>query len=74
MKMSYDAVRLVNGPDNYVHEEFDRYGHMDVWWGTNANKDVFPKVLDHLEITQDSWGYAAQQSRRGFRPFNTYHR
>src|SRR6266542_2619105 len=68
-KKSYDALRLVNGADNYVYNEINNYGHLDVWWGTNANEDVFPKVLDYLEETQHLWGYTAQQSRNGFHPF-----
>ena len=70
MKKSFDAVRLVNGAENYVYHEIDGYGHMDTWWGTNAVEDVFPKALSHLEETKHLWGYGAQYSRRGLRPFN----
>jgi len=70
MKKSYDAVRLVNGGENYEYHELNGYGHMDCWWGTNSKEEVFPKVLNHLEDTKHLWGYAAQYSRKGFRPFN----
>ncbi|GES77067.1 choline dehydrogenase [Rhizophagus clarus] len=66
-KKSYDALRLVNGADNYVYNEINNYGHSDVWWGTNANEDVFPKVLNHLEETQHLWGYTLPN---GFQPFD----
>ncbi|PKK80660.1 FAD/NAD(P)-binding domain-containing protein [Rhizophagus irregularis] len=69
-KKSYDALRLVNGADNYVYNEINNYGHLDVWWGTNANEDVFPKVLNHLEETQHLWGYTAQHPSNGFQPFD----
>ncbi|RIA97715.1 hypothetical protein C1645_686627 [Glomus cerebriforme] len=69
-KKSYDTLRLINGADNYVYHEIDNYGHLDVWWGTNANKDVFPKILNHLEETRHMWGYVAQHSRNGFHPFD----
>lgn len=60
----------MNGVDNYVYNEINDYGHLDVWWGTNANEDVFPKVLNHLEETQHLWGYTAQHPPNGFQPFN----
>jgi len=64
---TYDTLRTINGADNYVHHEIDKYGHLDCWWGTNASKDVFPKALNYLEETQHLWGYSAGQPKKGYR-------
>ncbi|RIA98513.1 cholesterol oxidase [Glomus cerebriforme] len=64
-KKTYDTLRTINNPDNYVHYEIDKYGHLDCWWGTNADKDVFPNALKHLEETQHLWGYNAGNSSSG---------
>jgi cholesterol oxidase len=66
-KKTYDTLRTINGEDNYVHHEIDKYGHLDCWWGTNACKDVFTKALDHLEETQHLWGYNAGQPKKVYR-------
>ncbi|CAH1758971.1 6683_t:CDS:10 [Entrophospora sp. SA101] len=56
-RKSYDYIRQINDPDNYSLREIDGYGHLDVWWGTNAIKDVYPIVLEHLEKNKDKYGY-----------------
>ncbi|CAI2165946.1 11911_t:CDS:2 [Funneliformis geosporum] len=65
-RKSYDTFRSINGADNYTFHVINKYGHMDGWWGTNVDKDVFPIALKHLEDTQHLWGYAAQDKQRGF--------
>lgn len=60
---SYDTlIDYAQNPDIYSMYEIPGYGHMDSWWGNDAHKDVFPKVLDHLENTKDTYGYALKAS------------
>ncbi|CAG8595486.1 24497_t:CDS:10, partial [Gigaspora margarita] len=60
---SYDTlINYAQNPDIYSMYEIPGYGHMDSWWGNDAHKDVFPKVLDHLENTKDTYGYALKAS------------
>ncbi|CAG8682095.1 12545_t:CDS:2, partial [Dentiscutata heterogama] len=58
-RKSYDTlVNYAQNPDFYSIHEIAGYGHLDCWWGNNSYKDVFPKVLDHLEKTKNNYGYA----------------
>jgi cholesterol oxidase len=47
---TYDLLRKVNG-EMYSRDVIPGYGHIDCIFGKNAVKDVFPKVLAHLEAT-----------------------
>jgi pimeloyl-ACP methyl ester carboxylesterase len=49
LQKSYDMLRKANGPALYSHHVFDDYAHLDLWLGTNAEKDVFPTALAELE-------------------------
>ena len=35
-------------PGRNTYQKFPGYGHMDVWVGKNAHKDVFPFIVDEL--------------------------
>jgi pimeloyl-ACP methyl ester carboxylesterase len=35
-------------PGRNTYQKFPGYGHMDVWVGKNAHKDVFPFIIDEL--------------------------
>ncbi|CAG8813274.1 35247_t:CDS:2, partial [Racocetra persica] len=63
-RKSYNTLRdHGNNPDLYTPPRvIEGYGHLDCWWGTKADKDVFPIVLDHLEKTKDTYGYELKVS------------
>ena len=49
LERSYDALRRAHGPQNYVHHVIKDYAHLDLWLGTNAQRDVWPTALAELE-------------------------
>ena len=49
LQRTYDMVRRANGPSLYSHHVFKGYAHLDIWLGTNAERDTFPTVLAELE-------------------------
>lgn len=46
---SYEMLRDAFGVRNYERETVDGYGHLDCWMGTNAYRDVFPRVAERVE-------------------------
>ena len=49
LQRTYDTLRRGNGPEQYRHTVFKDYAHLDLWLGTNAERDVWPTVLAGLE-------------------------
>jgi pimeloyl-ACP methyl ester carboxylesterase len=49
LRRTYDTLRKANGESHYSHKVFDGYAHLDLWLGTNAERDVFPTALAELE-------------------------
>jgi hypothetical protein len=49
LQRSYDMVRKANDPGLYSHHVFKDYAHLDVWLGTNAERDTYPTALAELE-------------------------
>jgi pimeloyl-ACP methyl ester carboxylesterase len=49
LQRSYDMLRKANDPGLYSHHVFKDYAHLDVWLGTNAERDTFPTALAELE-------------------------
>jgi pimeloyl-ACP methyl ester carboxylesterase len=49
LERSYDTLRRGNGPENYTHHVIKDYAHLDLWLGTNAERDVWPTALAELE-------------------------
>ena len=49
-RLSYDLLKQVNG-DIYSRHVIPRYGHIDCIFGKNANVDIYPLILRHLEDT-----------------------
>jgi len=49
LQRSYDTLRRGNGPANYTHHVIKDYAHLDLWLGTNAERDVWPTALAELE-------------------------
>jgi pimeloyl-ACP methyl ester carboxylesterase len=49
LQRTYDTLRGVHGPDNYAHAVIPNYAHLDLWLGTNAERDVWPTALAELE-------------------------
>ncbi|KAG9287123.1 hypothetical protein G9A89_001017 [Geosiphon pyriformis] len=56
-KKSFETLREINGPEFYKRWEIDNYGHLDCWWGKDADKDVFFRVIDHLQSAASYYGY-----------------
>lgn len=48
---TYDLLRQQHGADLYGRHVIPNYGHIDCILGKNAVRDVYPRVLDHLEET-----------------------
>jgi cholesterol oxidase len=48
-ELTYNALREVNGPDNYVRHVIPGYAHMDCFIGKNAARDVYPIVAAELD-------------------------
>lgn len=49
LQRSYDTLRRGNGPEHYTHHVVKDYAHLDLWLGTNAERDVWPTALAELE-------------------------
>ncbi len=49
LQRTYDTLRRGNGPERYRHTVVKDYAHLDLWLGTNAERDVFPTALAELE-------------------------
>ncbi|KAF8242796.1 FAD/NAD(P)-binding domain-containing protein [Wilcoxina mikolae CBS 423.85] len=49
-EISLATLRDTFGPQKYVERQiFPGYGHLDCWMGKDAYKDIYPRVLDHIE-------------------------
>jgi pimeloyl-ACP methyl ester carboxylesterase len=49
LQRSYDMLRKANDPGLYSHHVFKNYAHLDMWLGTNAERDTYPTALAALE-------------------------
>jgi hypothetical protein len=49
LERSYELLRKANDPGLYSHHVFKDYAHLDMWLGTNAERDTFPTALAELE-------------------------
>ena len=49
LQRSYDMLRRAHGPSNYTQHVIRDYAHLDLWLGTNAERDVWPTALAELE-------------------------
>ena len=49
LQRTYDTLRAANGPEHYTHHVIKDYAHLDLWLGTNAERDVWPTALAELE-------------------------
>jgi pimeloyl-ACP methyl ester carboxylesterase len=49
LQRTYDTLRRANDPGLYSHHVFKDYAHLDLWLGTNAERDTFPTALAELE-------------------------
>jgi hypothetical protein len=46
---SYSTLCRAHGRQWYQREVFQGKGHLDAWMGSSAHKDVYPRVLSHME-------------------------
>jgi cholesterol oxidase len=53
-EITYNLLSKANGSSLYSRHVIPGYGHIDCIYGKNAAQDVFPKLLDHLEVTATS--------------------
>ena len=51
-EISYDLLTKKNAEGLYSRHVIPKYGHVDCIIGEKAVQDVFPHILDHLEVTQ----------------------
>lgn len=51
-----DALVAANGADGYGRTVVEGYGHLDCIFGARAHEDVFPAILDALEVRADPGG------------------
>jgi cholesterol oxidase len=51
-KTTYNLLCETNGPELYSRYLIPHYGHIDCIFGKNANRDVYPLILKHLDATQ----------------------
>jgi pimeloyl-ACP methyl ester carboxylesterase len=49
LQRTYETLRRAHGPRNYTHHVISDYAHLDLWLGTNAERDVWPTALAELE-------------------------
>jgi cholesterol oxidase len=49
LQRSYDTLRKAHGPSLYSHDVIKDYAHLDLWLGSNAERDVWPIALAELE-------------------------
>ncbi len=50
-EITYNLLREKNGKDLYKRFVIPKYGHIDCIYGKNAERDVYPFILDHLDET-----------------------
>jgi cholesterol oxidase len=48
---TFDALCAANGAELYSRKVIPGYGHIDCIFGAHAADDVYPHILDHLELT-----------------------
>ena len=48
-KRTYEWLCQANGPELYSRHVIEKYGHMDLFIGRDAARDVFPTILDALD-------------------------
>jgi pimeloyl-ACP methyl ester carboxylesterase len=49
LQRTYDTLRRAHGPKDYTQHVISDYAHLDLWLGTNAERDVWPTALAELE-------------------------
>lgn len=49
LQRSYETLRKAHGPNLYSHDVIKDYAHLDLWLGSNAERDVWPTALAELE-------------------------
>ncbi len=49
--VTYSLLGQQNGKGRYTRHVVPDYGHIDCISGPNAAKDVYPRILEHLENT-----------------------
>ena len=47
--VSFSTLSETNGGMCYERQVFDGRGHLDCWMSPSAHKDVYPRVLSHIE-------------------------
>ena len=52
--LTYKRLRRTNDPDLYRRHVIPGYGHIDCMLGTNAPRDVYPLIREHLDATARS--------------------
>jgi len=50
-EITYNLLRQTNGEQLYTRHVIPNYGHIDCIYGKNASSDVYPFILEHLELT-----------------------
>ena len=50
-ELTYNALRAAYGDDLYTRHVIPGYGHIDCIYGQAAAQDVYPHMLNHLELT-----------------------
>ncbi|KAF2019480.1 FAD/NAD(P)-binding domain-containing protein [Aaosphaeria arxii CBS 175.79] len=53
---SYDLMRSTFGSEGYERVVVEGYGHLDTWMGRDSHRDVYPRVLDHVELCEGDSG------------------
>lgn len=51
--ISFTTLSEANGGICYERQVFQGRGHLDAWMSPSANKDVFPRVLHHINKVQN---------------------
>ncbi len=52
-EITFNALGEANGKELYTRHVIPGYGHIDCIYGKNAATDVYPYMLQHLEVTAD---------------------
>ncbi|KAK1993063.1 glucose-methanol-choline oxidoreductase [Colletotrichum falcatum] len=50
---SFTTLSEANGGVCYERQVFNGFGHLDAWMSPNAHREVFPRVLHHMEKVQN---------------------
>ncbi|MEM7167718.1 MAG: alpha/beta fold hydrolase [Planctomycetota bacterium] len=53
-ELALERLSRVNGPERYSRITIPSYGHIDCIFGKNAHRDVYPRILEHLEDTAEA--------------------